>query len=248
VALISRSPILRESLATQIRHAGGAIVQPRERPDTILIDAGADDIPDLPAKPDPRIRSIVLVTPGARGWLPELKAMGFASYLVKPVRASSLGSRLFEDAPIEETSTARDLAPAKTDHALKILLAEDNPINSMLTRELLRRRGHRVLEVTSGLDAVAAAAAEDFDLVLTDIHMPELDGVEAALRIREDAQKAGRARVPIVALTADAMETGKRACQDAGMDGFLTKPVDPAELDMILGILFPASGAATRAA
>jgi PAS domain S-box-containing protein len=247
-SLLSRNALLREGLATQIRDAGGKIVAPRESPDAILIDAGANDIPNLPADPDPAIRSIVLITPSARGWLPELKAMGFAAYLMKPVRSSSLGARLFEDASIEEPMPVLDLRPAKTDHALKILLAEDNPINAMLTRELLRRRGHRVLEVTSGLDAVAAAAAEDFDLVLTDIHMPGLDGVEATRRIREDAELRGRARVPIVALTADAMETGKRACQEAGMDGFLTKPVDPAELDMILANLFPVRGARNAAA
>ena len=241
VSVVSRNQVLREGLATQIRDAGGTIVVSRDRPDTILIDAGPADIPDLPAEPSFGIRSIVLVTPGARGWLPELRALGFAGYLVKPVRAASLGAWLFEDAPTEEGVPARELRPMKSDHALKILLAEDNPINAMLTRELLRRRGHQVREVTSGGDAVVAAANEDFDLVLTDIHMPGLDGVEATRRIRQHEKQTDRPRVPIVALTADAMETGKRACQDAGMDGFLTKPVDPAELDMILANLFPAA-------
>jgi PAS domain S-box-containing protein len=124
---------------------------------------------------------------------------------------------------------------------LRVLLAEDNPINAMLTRELLRRRGYRVSEVSNGKDAVAAAAAEDFDLVLTDIHMPGLDGVEATKRIRGQEASFKRARVPIVALTADALETGRRACQDAGMDGFLTKPVDPAELDAVLADIFSPS-------
>jgi CheY-like chemotaxis protein len=80
---------------------------------------------------------------------------------------------------------------------------------------------------------------ESFDLLLTDIHMPGMDGIEATRAIRINEEKAGRTRTPIVALTADAMETGKRACQEAGMDGFLTKPVDPAELEEMFLMLFP---------
>jgi CheY-like chemotaxis protein len=107
----------------------------------------------------------------------------------------------------------------------------------MLTRELLKRRGHRVSEVASGEAAVAAVTREHFDLLLTDIHMPGLDGVEATKRIRAEEKLMSRARLPIVALTADALETGKRACQEAGMDGFLTKPIDPAELDSMFASL-----------
>jgi CheY-like chemotaxis protein len=131
------------------------------------------------------------------------------------------------------------LPQAASQDGLVILLAEDNPINMMLIRELLKRRGHAVVEVTTGTDAVKAIAAQSFDLLLTDIHMPGMDGIEAARAIRKDEAATGRARVPIVALTADAMETGKRACQDAGMDGFLTKPVDPAELEEMFLMLFP---------
>ena len=109
----------------------------------------------------------------------------------------------------------------------------------MLIRELLRRRGHNVIEVTTGTDAVKAMSERRFDLLLTDIHMPGMDGIEAARAIRKAEAAGGRSRVPIVALTADAMETGKRACQDAGMDGFLTKPVDPAELKEMFLMLFP---------
>jgi PAS domain S-box-containing protein len=135
-------------------------------------------------------------------------------------------------------------APAPVPHpvsqdGLTILLAEDNPINMMLIRELLKRRGHAVVEVTNGVDAVKKMAAQPFDLLLTDIHMPGMDGIEAARAIRKDEAATGRPRVPIVALTADAMETGKRACQEAGMDGFLTKPVDPAELEEMFLMLFP---------
>ena len=122
---------------------------------------------------------------------------------------------------------------------LKILLAEDNPVNALLIRELLRRRGHTVREVTTGLAAVAAMEEEHFDLLLTDIHMAGMDGIDATRAIRANETKAGRARTPIVALTADALDPGKRACQEAGMDGFLTKPVGPAELEEMFLMLFP---------
>ena len=122
---------------------------------------------------------------------------------------------------------------------LRVLLAEDNPVNALLIRELLRRRGHTVHEVTTGTAAVAAMEEDRFDLVLTDIHMPGMDGIEATRAIRRNEQAGSRLRTPIVALTADALETGKRACQEAGMDGFLTKPVDPAELEEMFLMLFP---------
>jgi PAS domain S-box-containing protein len=124
-------------------------------------------------------------------------------------------------------------------NGLHILLAEDNPVNALLIRELLRRRGHSIREVTTGTAAVAAMEEERFDLLLTDIHMPGMDGIDAARAIRANEEKHGRPRTPIVALTADALETGKRACQEAGMDGFLTKPVDPAELEEMFLMLFP---------
>ena len=100
----------------------------------------------------------------------------------------------------------------------------------MLTRELLRRRGHQVSEVTSGEAAIEVMGLERFDLMLTDIHMPGLDGVEATKRIRLAEFRAGHRRTPIVAVTADVLETGKRACQEAGMDGHVTKPVNYATL------------------
>ena len=135
-------------------------------------------------------------------------------------------------------------APAETPppapaSGLTVLLAEDNPINMMLIRELLRRRGHKVVEAGDGRAAVQAVREGQFDLMLTDIHMPGMDGIEAARAIREMEQQQNRPRLPIVALTADAVDTGKRACQDAGMDGFLTKPVDPAELEEMFLMLFP---------
>ena len=266
VAIVTRNPVLRDGLSKQIRAAGGEVTARKESggsPDIVLIDAGSDAEPDPPAAPDPEIPALVLVTPAARGKLASLKAMGFSGYLVKPVRTGSLVERLMVareaprmepipqefladtpaeapvEAPIEEIAPIP--APAIEPRGLKILLAEDNPINAMLIRELLRRRGCQIKEVTNGKAAVDAVENERFDLLLTDIHMPEMDGIEATRAIRANETKGFRDRLPIVALTADALETGKHACQDAGMDGFLTKPVDPAELDEMLAYLFPAA-------
>jgi CheY-like chemotaxis protein len=183
--------------------------------------------------------------------LAKLREDGFTSYLVKPVRHASLVERLHdsfgtistEPPPVEAIyAAAAELAPKRQvdgKTGLKILLAEDNPINALLTRELLRRRGHIVSEVVSGEEAVLAMQQNAFDLLLTDIHMPGLDGVEATRLIRTEERESGRPRTPIVALTADVLETGKRACREAGMDGFLAKPVDPDELDAMLASLFP---------
>jgi PAS domain S-box-containing protein len=146
--------------------------------------------------------------------------------------------------PHSETGMELPLAPAQqkrqsAGNGLRILLAEDNPVSALLIRELLRRRGHSMREVTTGTAAGAAMEEERFDLLLTDIHMPGMDGIDATRAIRDNERTQGRTRTPIVALTADALETGKRACQEAGMDGFLTKPVDPAELEEMFLMLFP---------
>jgi len=122
---------------------------------------------------------------------------------------------------------------------LHILLAEDNPINMLLIRELLRRRGHKVTEVTNGNAAVQAMMEGRFDLLLTDIHMPGMDGIEATRAIRAGELRSGSHRTPIVALTADVLESGRHSCLEAGMDGFLTKPVDPSHLEEMFRTLFP---------
>jgi CheY-like chemotaxis protein len=205
----------------------------------------------------------VMLTPGARGSLPQIRAMGFASYLVKPVRQSSLVRQLImcrdgtvpvipeESAPQQAASVQppvsqhpSDTAPPRASEngarpGLHILLAEDNPINMLLVRELLRRRGHRVSEVTTGNAAVQAVIEGRYDLLLTDIHMPGMDGIEAARAIRAAEARSGNPRTPIVAVTADVLESGKHSCLDAGMDGFLTKPIDPAQLEEMFRTMFP---------
>lgn len=250
VAVMSRNRALREGLYLQIAAVGGIPTDPRSPADMMLIDAGTGNAPELTAHPNPAIPSLVLLTPNARGSLHGMREMGFAGYLVKPVRQSSLITRLqwhrdAPDAALDFDPPAilppfmKDASAAAGEKSLRILLAEDNPINMMLIRELLRRRGHHVTEVTTGNDAVQTALEGDFDLLITDIHMPGMDGIEAAHAIRAGEARMGKTRTPIVALTADAMDAGQKACHDAGMDGFLTKPVDPAELDDMFLMLFP---------
>jgi PAS domain S-box-containing protein len=251
IAVISRNAVLRDGLSAQIRAAGGDVSGLTEdgirQSDLMLVDAGPDAEPAPPTVPVPQIPAIVLVSPMARAKLSELRSQGFAGYLVKPVRQASLVERLrarpqgASAAPAHEASVADEPAPPNPQRAasFKILLAEDNPINALLTRELLRRRGHQVTEVTTGEAAVKAMEDGDFDLLLTDIHMPGMDGIEATMAIRRNEERLGRRRTPIVALTADALETGRRACREAGMDGFLTKPVEPTHLDDMFAAFFP---------
>jgi PAS domain S-box-containing protein len=258
-AIVTRNALLREGLVAQLRAAGGEVVTlvdddaVESNVDYVFVDAGTGPIPDARAVPDDDIPSFVLLAPAAHGKLGELIARGFAGHIAKPVRQEALietlAARLqvVPDGPAAESAPVRPETSAAPSRGFKVLLAEDNPVNALLTRELLRRRSHTVREVVTGDAAVKAMNEERFDLVLTDIHMPGMDGIEATKAIRADELTYGRPRTPIIALTADAMETGKRACKDAGMDGFLTKPVDPALLDQMFETFFPA-GAQTAAA
>ncbi len=118
--------------------------------------------------------------------------------------------------------------PART---LNVLVAEDNPVNRKLVTTLLRKRGHKVKAVENGREAVAAIAAkgQPYDLVLMDLQMPVMGGFEAAQAVRE--QEAGDTRrLPLVALTAHAMQGDRERCLAAGMDGYLSKPIDVDEL------------------
>ena len=177
-----------------------------------------------------RTRAIVLVAPRDRDELPDHRHAGFA-YLVKPVRAGSLAVRLGAAGPAPAPAPApAPVARARTDAAdLAILVTEDNDINALLVRHLLSRLGHRPVMAATGGDAVAAfiaaqAAGAPFDLVLMDLHMPGMDGIEAARRMRA-AETDGR-RTPIVALSADTFPESRDACLAAGMDGLVTKPLD----------------------
>ena len=118
--------------------------------------------------------------------------------------------------PVAKTPTRLD--------SLKILLAEDSPVNQKLAVTLLRKRGHDVSLANNGREALTALESKAFDLVLMDIQMPEMDGLEAARAIREKERKTGD-HIPIIALTAHALEGDRERCLAAGMDNYLAKPI-----------------------
>jgi CheY-like chemotaxis protein len=116
-----------------------------------------------------------------------------------------------------------------------VLLAEDNLVNQRLAVRLLEKRGHQVVVAGTGLEALKALEKESFDLVLMDVQMPEMDGLEATAILREKEKVTGLHQ-PVVALTAHAMKGDREKCIEGGMDGYLTKPIRPQELNQLLDI------------
>ena len=153
-----------------------------------------------------------------------------AGQAVGPARRPGAGV----DLPGEGAAPApRREAAGPAGRPLRILLAEDNLVNQRLAIRLLEKQGHAVVVAHNGLEAVEALAKQGFDLVLMDVQMPVMDGMEATERIRAAEERTGR-RTPIIALTAHAMKGDRERCLAAGMDGYLAKPIQSAELTRVL--------------
>ncbi len=144
-------------------------------------------------------------------------------------------STVEEKSPLPDT--VKTLYPAPMNRSLKILLAEDNPINQKVALISLRKWGHSVALAKTGAEAVEAYRRQRFDLILMDVQMPEMGGFEATRKIRELEEKEG-GHIPIVALTAGAMPGDRERCLSAGMDGYLAKPVQPEALRETIGKYF----------
>ncbi|MEO5823780.1 MAG: response regulator, partial [Vicinamibacteraceae bacterium] len=125
---------------------------------------------------------------------------------------------------------------------LSVLVAEDNPVNQRVATAMLKRRGHQVTIADNGAEAVRLVAAQAFDAVFMDVQMPELDGLEATQAIRRSEAGTGQ-RLPIIAMTAHAMNGDRERCLAAGMDDYLTKPVSIAGIDRVLTALAAAKAA-----
>ena len=192
---------------------------------------------------DPRLSTatiMMLTSAGHRGDAQRCKTWGVAAYLLKPVRQSELreaiarvlGAR--EQAGAIPLITRYSLQDARDPaDVLSVLLAEDNLVNQRLATRLLEKRGHRVSLAGNGREALAALEKQTYDLVLMDVQMPEIDGLEATAILRQ-REKETNAHQAVIALTAHAMKGDQERCLAAGMDGYLSKPIRPQELDEIL--------------
>ncbi len=183
------------------------------------------------------VQSYVLLSPMARGRIAELREAGFNGYFIKPIRQSSLHKQLTDDgseipAQPTETAAAAPTTEASQNKTYKVLLAEDNQINAVLATTIIKRAGHSVEVAQNGAEAVDAAKNNHFDLILMDMHMPEVDGLEATRRIRR--LDGPMRQAPIIALTANAMAADRQKCIAAGMDDFLSKPFEPSDLTSLL--------------
>jgi hypothetical protein len=128
-----------------------------------------------------------------------------------------------------------DVAPepeARLDCKFNVLVVEDNQVNQIVVQSLLEMMGYQVIIASDGVEGVAAWKSGAFDVILMDSHMPNMDGAQATIEIRR--QEAVGARIPIIALTASAMPNEKERCLSAGMDDFLSKPIQSEELNRVL--------------
>jgi two-component system, sensor histidine kinase and response regulator len=202
---------------------------------------GFDLVETIKGQPHPSTATIMMLTSGGqRGDAARCSELGIAAYLLKPVRQSELREAIarvlnFQESFAVEPMVTRESLVEARDPAgtFQILLAEDNPVNQKLATRLLTKRGHRVTVAGNGKEALAALAEGAYDLVLMDIQMPEMDGLEATMKLREQEKITGRHQ-PIVAMTALAMKGDRHRCIEAGMDGYLTKPIRQQELDEAL--------------
>jgi CheY-like chemotaxis protein len=170
------------------------------------------------------------------------RELGIASYLTKPIKQSDLLNAIVTvlHSTAAPTRTASPVSPflAKSHYPLHLLLVEDNPVNQRLAVRMLEKRGHSVVVANNGKEALSVLAREPFALVLMDVQMPEMDGFAATKAIRQQ-EETTNTHIPIVALTAHAMRGDRERCLAAGMDAYLSKPLQAQQLFEVIEELVP---------
>ncbi len=197
------------------------------------------------ACPQAMVPIVMLTSGGLLGDAARARKLGIAAYLTKPVARSELLSTILRvirpaSEPIAPAAQPRPVAERK----LRVLVAEDNLANQLLTRILLEKQGHDVVMVDNGREALGALEAGSFDIVLMDVQMPVMDGLAATAAIRAKERKTG-GRLPIIALTAGAMAGDREKSLAAGMDTFISKPIRSLDLIKAIGNLIDAKAIET---
>ena len=193
--------------------------------------------------PDTRDTMLIMMTSlGERGDAARLEAIGFGGYLNKPLRQMQLRDcmamvlgrgQTLQAGPASGLVTRHTVSEARK-HRTRILLAEDNATNQLVALKILEKLGYRADAVADGKEALIALRDIPYDLVLMDCQMPEMDGFEATHRIRSAKSDVHNHTVPVIAMTAHAMQGDRERCLEAGMNDYLSKPVEPAQLAAIL--------------
>ena len=206
-------------------------------------------------KADPRLqetRLMLISSLGKRGDAKRMAEIGFAAYLLKPTRQSDLYDGLAT--VLAGSSTSQSAQPILTRFALqerrrastRILLAEDNLTNQQVAVGLIKKLGLQVDVAGNGAEALHALESSSYDLVLMDIQMPEMDGLEATRRIRDPRSAVRNHQIPIIAMTAHAMHSDREACLEAGTNDYLSKPVSPEALVKALDRWLPRHSGMTK--
>ena len=232
-------------------------VQTNEPFKLVIIDSGtslvdgfavAQAIKQRPALAGATI--MLLTSTGRRGDAARCREVGIAVYLTKPVGQAQLLDAILS---VLGGAVPTDSPGLITRHTLReggrvnILLAEDNLVNQKITTRMLEKLGHAVTVVSNGREALDAIGRQTFDLILMDIQMPEMSGFEATETIRRQERGSGR-HLPIIALTAHAMDGDRERCLESGMDGYISKPARGAELSRAIGSLLAATPGGSEAA
>jgi CheY-like chemotaxis protein len=181
---------------------------------------------------------IILTSVGTAGEGARCRTAGIRMHLHKPVSPAELMQAICSVliGPVStrvHPAPAEGIASSDNRKILKVLLAEDNPVNRIVALRLVEKQGHLVECAGNGLEVLELLSRQTFDLILMDLEMPEMDGFETTRRIREAEREVGR-HMPILAMTAHAMIGDEERCLVAGMDGYLSKPIDVKELFRIL--------------
>jgi len=263
VLVVDDNATNREILTTRLASWGAIVTQASDGPSALQAMLGAHEagelfgvvitdmqMPDMDGrmlgqaiKSDPRIQDTCLIMMTSFGLQSDsdgLAEIGFAACLTKPVRPSELYSHLIAaitGTPNREESpriVKQDSNRSVNHGSARILLAEDSAINQLVATKMLEKLGYRADAVATGREAITALRTIPYDLVLMDCQMPEMDGYEATRAIRGGASGVLNPKVPIIAMTANAMKGDREKCLEAGMSDYLSKPIQRQELAEVL--------------